>query len=121
MSNNDNNPPNPLNLTPSQDQLMGQLRLLIMAIGTAATTVGASSTTTNYWVNVALTLTGPAIIIGSIIWSLFVNSRASIMKAASKPKDANTPEPQIVLPIQEKALADKLPDNVTAIPLEKAA
>lgn len=119
MTNNDPNNLNPLNLTPSQDQLMGQLRLLIMAIGTVATTAGASATTTSYWVNMALTLSGPAIIIGSIIWSLIADSRASIMKAASKPKNADTPAPQIVLPMQEKKLADALPDNVNAAPLEK--
>jgi len=47
------------------------------------------------------------------VWSLIANSRASIMAAAAKPVDANTPPPKIILPPQEAELAAKLPENVT--------
>jgi hypothetical protein len=53
------------------------------------------------------------IVVGSL-WSLYANSRASIMKAAAKPVEPGVPPPQIVLPAAEKALADALPPNVTS-------
>jgi hypothetical protein len=102
------------NLTPSQDQLAGQLRLLITSLGAIATTLGVSGTTANFWVNLALSLTGPAIILGGIALTLIANSRKSIMTAAAKPAAPGLAPPQIVLPAQEKALADALPANVTA-------
>lgn len=101
---------------PSQDQVMGQLRVIIPALGTIVSAVGVSSGDVSKWENIAMISIGPIsyIIVG--IWQLVADSRASIMKAASKPLDANTPAPQIILPAQEKALADKLPANVTSAP-----
>ena len=104
------------NLTPSQDQLLGQLRLLITTLGGVATTLGVSGAVADTYTNLALTLVGPGILIGSIVWSLIANSRRSIMAAAAKPVAPGVPAPQIVLPPEETALANRLPENVTAPP-----
>jgi hypothetical protein len=66
----------------------------------------------NDWVNTALAVAGPLMIVGPAVWSLYVNTRASIMKAAAKPAGPGIPAPLIVLPSDEKALADALPENV---------
>jgi hypothetical protein len=99
---------------PSQDQVMAQLRIIIPALGTIVSAVGVSGGDVSKWENIAMISVGPIAYIIVGVWSLIANSRESIMKAAAKPIDANTPPPQIILPPQEKALADKLPDNVTA-------
>jgi hypothetical protein len=101
---------------PSQDQVMGQLRVIIPALGTIVSAFGVSGSTANHYVDLALSMVGPISYAIVAIWQLVADSRASIMKAAAKPKDADTPAPQIILPAQEKALADKLPSNVTAAP-----
>ena len=106
-------------LTPSQDQLAGQLRQLITAIGAVATTLGASSISTEHWVNIALLLVGPVIVIGGLILSLIANTRKSIMKAAAKPAAPGVPPPQIVLPKAEADLAQALPDNVNTTETKK--
>src|SRR5258708_6893988 len=102
-----------MGVVPSQDQVMGQLRIIIPALGTIVSAVGVSSGDVSKWENIAMISVGPISYIVVGIWSLVANSRESIMKAAAKPVDASTPAPQIILPPQEKALADKLPDNVT--------
>jgi hypothetical protein len=99
---------------PSQDQIMGQLRIIIPALGTIVSAVGVSSGDVSKWVNIAMISVGPISYIVVAIWSLIANSRASIMAAAAKPVTPGAPAPQIVLPAQEAALADKLPSNVTA-------
>lgn len=108
-----------MSLTPSQDQVMGQLRIIIPALGTMATAFGISSAEAGSYTQMALASVGPISYVVVAIWSLIANSRASIMKAAAKPVDANTPPPKIILPVQEAALADTLPANVTAAPLTK--
>jgi len=99
---------------PSQDQVMGQLRIIIPALGTIVSAIGVSSGDVSKWVNIAMISVGPISYIVVAIWSLIANSRASIMAAAAKPVEPGAPAPQIVLPPQEAALADKLPSNVTA-------
>lgn len=106
-----------MSLTPSQDQVMGQLRVIIPALGTIVSAFGVSGATANHYVDLALSMVGPIAYLVVAIWSLVANSRASIMKAAAKPVDAKTPAPEIVLPLQEKALADALPANVTTASL----
>jgi hypothetical protein len=101
---------------PSQDQVMAQLRIIIPALGTIVSAFGVSGATANSYADTALSMVGPISYLIVAVWSLIANSRASIMKAAAKPVDANTPPPRIILPAQEKALADKLPANVTAAP-----
>jgi hypothetical protein len=106
-------------LTPSQDQLVGQLRLLITTIGGIATTLGASSVSTEHWINLVLLLVGPIVVVGGIVLSLIANSRKSIMKAASKPVATGVPAPQIVLPKVEADLAQQLPNNVNTTETKK--
>jgi hypothetical protein len=101
---------------PSQEQVMGQLRILIPCIATAATAFGVSSTEAGSYAQMALASLAPLSYVICGIWSLVANSRASIMASAAKPVEPGAPKPQIILPAEEKALADKLPDNVTAAP-----
>src|SRR5258705_6059324 len=107
-------------LAPSQDQIVGQIRLLIPILGTIATTAGwVSSAKMGPIVSNLLIALGPLSYLASSAWSLIANSRASIMAAAAKPVDANTPPPQIVLPVQEAALAQILPNNVNTTETKK--
>ena len=101
---------------PSQDQVMGQLRIIIPALGTIVSAVGVNGATANHYADLALAMVGPISYLVVAIWSLVANSRASIMAAAAKPAAPGVPPPQIVLPPQEKALADVLPPNVTSKP-----
>jgi len=102
-----------MNYIPTQDQVMGQLRIIIPALGTIATAYGLTSDQASSYTRMALTLVGPLSYVIVATWSLIANSRASIMAAAAKPVDANTPPPKIILPPQEAELAAKLPENVT--------
>jgi hypothetical protein len=97
---------------PSQDQVMGQLRVVIPALGTIATALGLSQAQAGSYTQIALASIGPISYIVVAIWSLVANSRASIMKAASKPAAPGLAAPQIVLPEAEKDLAQQLPSNV---------
>lgn len=101
---------------PSQDQIMGQLRVVIPALGTIVSAFGiAGSDKVGTTVAALLTAVGPISYMISVVWSFIANSRASIMAAASKSVDPEkVPPPQIILPIQEKSLADSLPANVTS-------
>lgn len=105
-----------MSAVPSQDQVMGQLRIIIPALGTIVTAFGISSAEAGSYTQIALASVGPISYVITGIWQMIADSRESIMKAAAKPVDAKTPAPKIILPAQEKALADKLPDNVTAAP-----
>lgn len=98
---------------PSQDQVVAQIRLVIPALGTIITAFGLSSTTVNTYEQAILVSAGPIAYFITAIWSLYANSRKSIMTAAAKPVNSTTPAPQIILPKEEAALAAKLPDNVT--------
>ncbi len=101
-----------MSYVPSQDQVMGQLRIIIPALGTIVTAFGVTSTQAGSWTQIGLSMVGPISYLIVAIWSLAANSRESIMKAAAKPVDNNTPAPQIILPKQESDLAAKLPPNV---------
>jgi len=94
------------------DQVMALLRQVMPIVGTMLTVFGLSSATANNIVNLIMTGAGPTITLASIIWSFIANTRASIMAAAAKPVAPGVPAPQIVLPVQEAALAQALPDNV---------
>lgn len=100
---------------PSQDQVMGQLRVVIPALGTIVSAFGVSGATANQYVDLALSLVGPISYFIVAIWSLVANSRASIMASAAKPAGPGIAEPQIVLPKEEADLAQKLPANVNTI------
>jgi hypothetical protein len=98
---------------PSQDQVVAQIRLIIPALGIIVSAFGISSTSVDHYSQAILVAAGPIAYLITAIWSLYANSRASIMASAAKPVDANTPAPQIILPKEESALAATLPDNVT--------
>lgn len=97
---------------PTKDQLMGQLRAIIPAVGVIVSAVGVSSTQVDHYTQLALSAVGPIAYLIVAAWSWGANSRASIMASAAKPLNAQTPAPQIVLPPQETALAQSLPSNV---------
>lgn len=111
----------PLNgMTPSQDQLVAQLRILIPALGTIATTAGwMTAEQTGPLVSNCLIAIGPVMYIAGAIWSYIANSRASILASAAKPVAPGVPPPQIVLPVEEKAIADSLPPNVSTTETKK--
>jgi len=105
--------PNSNGYVPSQDQIMGQLRILIPAVGSVISVLGIySSEQTGALVASLLTAVGPISYGVGAIWSLYANTRKSIMTAAAKPAEPGLPAPQIVLPKEEAALAQTLPSNV---------
>ena|SRR5579863_4846881 len=101
-----------MNFIPSSDQVAALLRTYLPALCTILTAYGL--TREAGWVTTAILVAGPLALIIVGIWTLIANTRAAILRKAAKPKDASTPAPQIILPASESALADKLPDNVTA-------
>jgi hypothetical protein len=96
------------------DQVAGQLRIIIPALGTIVTAFGVTSAEAGSWTQIGLGMVGPISYVITAIWSLVANSRSSIMLAASKPVSPGVAPPQIVLPKEETALAQTLPSNVTA-------
>lgn len=101
-----------MNFIPSADQVAALLRTYLPALCAILTAYGLSREAG--WVTTAILVAGPLGILIVGIWTLVSNTRAAILRKAAKRKDANTPAPQIILAPEEKALADKLPDNVTA-------
>lgn len=97
---------------PTQDQVMGQLRVIIPALGTVVSAVGVSSTAVGHYEGIILAAIGPISYLIVAIWSWAANSRASIMASAAKPATPGAAAPQIVLPEAEADLAQKLPSNV---------
>ena len=100
---------------PTQDQVMGQLRVIIPAIGTIVSAFGISSAAAGTYTQMALTAVGPISYLIVAIWSLVANSRASIMASAAKPAAPGIAAPQIVLPKEEADLAQALPSNVNTV------
>jgi len=110
----------PNSLTPSIDQVSGQLRVLIPALGTIATTAGLiSADKVGPIVSNSLIAIGPIMYLAAAIWSLIANSRRSILASAAKPVAPNVPPPEIVLSVQEAPLAAVLPDNVSTTETKK--
>jgi hypothetical protein len=100
-------------LTPSQDQLVGQLRILIPIIGAVISGLGwVSEARMGPIISNLLIALGPLSYLGSAIWSLYANSRHSILSSAAKPS-ADGELPHIQLPKSEQDLAASLPSNVT--------
>jgi hypothetical protein len=97
---------------PSQDQIVAQIRLIIPPLGVIVSAFGVSSSSVNSYEQMILVAAGPIAYAITAIWSLYANSRASIMAAAAKPAAPGIAPPQIVLPVQETALAQTLPSNV---------
>jgi hypothetical protein len=103
---------NEMSSVPSQDQIVAQIRLIIPPLGVIVSAFGVSSSSVNSYEQMILVAAGPIAYGITVVWSLYANSRASIMAAAAKPVAPGVPPPQIVLPAQETALADSLPNNV---------
>ncbi len=97
---------------PTQDQIMGQLRIIIPAIGTIVTAIGVSSTSVDHWTGIILAAVGPIAYVATAVWSLIANSRASILASAAKPVAPGIAAPQIILPKEEAEVAATLPGNV---------
>ena len=55
---------------PSQEQVMGQLRILIPALGTIATAFGMTQAEAGSYTQIALTLIGPIAYLICLVWSL---------------------------------------------------
>jgi hypothetical protein len=104
---------------PTQDQVIAQIRLIIPAIGTIVTAFGLQATTVDHYTQAILVSAGPIAYLVTAIWSLYANSRASIMASAAKPVAPGVPPPQIILPHEEAALAEALPANVISPPEKK--
>lgn len=105
---------------PSQDQVMGQLRTIIPALGTVVSALGiANADKVGGTVSALLAAVGPIAYLVTVVWSWIANSRASIMASAAKPVTPDAPKPQIVLPAIEADLASKLPDNVNTTETKK--
>lgn len=101
----------------TQDQFLGFVRQLLpflagIAVGHGYLNVSQAADLSTLILQIA----GPLFIVGSTVWAFIANSRKSIMAAASKPVAPGVPPPQIVLPKEEKELADALPANVTSKP-----
>jgi hypothetical protein len=94
---------------PSQDQLMGQLRVIIPALGTIVTAVGVSSISVDHWTGIALAAVGPIAYVASAVWSLFANTQASkiqsVQAIATGPKSATAQSAQSALIDATKAVA----------------
>lgn len=100
--------------TPSVDQIVAQLRILIPVVGTLVSALGwATADHVGPVVSNLLLAIGPISYVVSSVWSLYANSRASILASAAKPVTPGAEPPQIQLPLSEKKLADSLPSNVT--------
>lgn len=100
--------------TPSADQLVAQLRILIPIIGTVISSIGwVSAEHIGPIVSNLLLAIGPVSYVVTAIWSLYANSRASILASAAKPVTPGEEPPQIQLPPSERKLAESLPPNVT--------
>lgn len=110
----------PYSVTPSTDQAVAQLRILIPALGAMASTAGwLTAEQVGPLVSNSLIAIGPLMYLAGAIWSLVANTRASILASAAKPVAPDVPPPEIVLPVEEKALADVLPHNVSTTETKK--
>jgi lysozyme family protein len=101
-------------ITPSQDQIIAQLRILIPILGTIISATGwVSADKMGPIISNLLIALGPLSYLIASIWSFIANSRASIMASAAKPSMPGEEPPQIQLAPSERNLANSLPSNVT--------
>jgi len=94
---------------PTQDQLMGQLRIAIPAIGTAISAFGVSSTQVEHYTSIALAMVGPLSYIAVAIWSYFANGKSSIVKSISGMKETSVVPAgagKVTITINDPKLAD---------------
>lgn len=72
---------------PTQDQIMGQLRVAIPALGTMISAFGVSSASVDHYTGLALAMVGPISYIAVAIWSLIANGKSSIVKSVAGMKE----------------------------------
>ena len=99
----------------SKDQVDVQIKIFVTALGTLLSAIGV----TNYErigaaVGAVLAMIGPIAYVYVAISLYFRMSRPQIIAAAAAPVAPGVPAPIIILPKEEKAIADQLPANVTA-------
>ena len=104
-----------MELTPTQQQQMGQLRQLLQTLGMLAAAVGwGTPADIANWITVILQAAGPLMMIGGFAWDWYANRRKAILESAAKSlESAPAAEKAMVV----KAVAD-LPE-VTKIDLDK--
>ncbi len=111
-------------LTPTQNQVMGQLRILLPALGTVAIALGWVSAEQVGGIIVAvINIAGSAMILGGAVWQVIANSKKSILTAAAQIPEVQKGNVPIVLapadntPEAKKEVAELVkatPDNVVA-------
>lgn len=74
---------------PTQDQLMAQLRVAIPALGTLVSAFGVSSTQVDHYSGMALAMVGPISYIAVAVWSMFANTKKSIVMSVAGMKETD--------------------------------
>jgi len=99
----------------SKDQVDVQIKIFVAALGTIMSAVGI----TNYErigeiIGALLAMVGPVAYVYVAVSLYYRMSRPQIIAAAAAPVAPGVAAPIIILPKEEKAIADQLPGNVTA-------
>lgn len=95
----------------SQDQLLALLRQVLPILGTLLTVFGLSSATATAITNTLMSIAGPLMMIASTIWSLFANSKKSILTSAANMPEVKTITIDTNVP-GAAATLQATPDNV---------
>ena len=106
-----------MNLTPSQEQLMGQLRQILPVLGTLAVSFGLLKTEdVGNVIAIILNVTGAGMVIGSMAWSAYSNTRASMVaKVDAIAKEPSSPVVAVITTntIEGRKLANSMPGTTT--------
>ena|SRR3990170_8071528 len=104
-------------LTPSQEQILGQLRQILPILGTLAVSFGLMKPeVAGDTVAAILNLTGAAMVVGSMVWSLVDKTRASLVrKVDAIAKEPDSPVKVVITTNTPEgvALAKSMPGNTT--------
>lgn len=74
----------------TQDQVMGLLRQLLPVIGTILTAFGwTDAAGWANWTNMIMAAAGPAMILGSAVWTVIANTKAAKIKAVAAMKETS--------------------------------
>ena len=103
----------------SQEQWLGQLRILLPALGMLAVASGfMSQTLADLWVSKLLIISGPLMIVVGSVWSAIDKTRASLVaKVDAMAKDPTSPVAGVIMTNTPdgRALAAGLPGNTTVV------
>lgn len=104
-------------MTPSQEQIMEQLKLLLPAIGGVLTMIGVLTPAESaHWITTIMNAVGPLLILGGMIWGVLDKRQSSLVaKVDALAKDPNSPV-QAVLTTntpEGRALAAEIPGATT--------